>query len=222
MMRDASEIGAKDKGSDVAAPVAILAGGESRRMGRDKAQLSWGGVSWLEHAARTALGAASRVAVVGRKRPADWPLEEVVFLEDDSPGCGPLGGLFTALSWVESQSQNDDRLLLLACDMPLLRADGLRWLFEAAARRQLGRGLAVRNGERIEPLFSIYTTACRPLVERRLRHPAEFPGRRSLHALVEAAQFEIIAAPPEIAATLANLNTPEDWKALAAGGGTTP
>lgn len=202
--------------------VAILASGQSRRMGRDKAGLSWGGVSWLEHTARTAIGAASCVMVIGRRRPSDWPLEEVLFLEDAVPNSGPLGGLFTALNWLEGQGRSNDRLLLLACDMPQLKTDGLRRLFAAAVGRRLHHGLAVRNGKRIEPLFSIYSVACLPLIEQQLASVEKSSGRLSLHALIEAADFEYFAAPPEIAATLVNLNTLEDLQALVVGEGSEP
>ena len=202
----------KDEALLANSSVAILAGGRSRRMGRDKAELSWGGVSWLEHTARTAIGAASRVMVVGRRRPDGWPLEEVVFLDDAVPNSGPLGGLFTALKWLRDQGQGHDRLLLLACDMPLLETGGLRWLFRAAAQRQFHHGLAVQNGERIEPLFSIYSVACLPLIEQRLASVDKNPGRFSLNAFIEAADFQSISAPPQVAATLENLNTREDLK----------
>jgi len=183
--------------------VAILAGGQSRRMGRDKAQLDLGGISLLERTARTSLAAAARVVVIGRERPTDWPLPEVPFVPDDAPGLGPLAGLGTALR--HASTWHADGVLALACDMPKMNAAGLSWLFEAAAQRRLDHGLAVVNAGQLEPLFSIYTAECVPLIEDLLA-----TNRRSLHGLIEGGSFQRVEAPPEIATLLVNVNTPED------------
>lgn len=228
--------GAQDRGP----AVAILAGGQSRRMGSDKAQLLWNGVSWLEHTAHVGLEVASRVVVIGRRRPLNWALESVVFLEDSLPNIGPLGGLFTALSWLEhqqdhqpkpqSQKPENDALLLLACDMPLLQPKGLHWLIEqwilkSAGCRKFPHGMAVKNDGCFEPLFSVYSLACLPLIEARLEQgradPSMTAHRFSLHEFIESADFEYLVAPPAIAAMLRNLNTPQDIDAATQDGSAT-
>lgn len=191
---------------------AILAGGESRRMGRDKAGLipgGDGGATLLERIARAAIDAApdAAVLVVGRARPEGWPLSRVRFVSDETPGVGPLGGLATALR----QAGGDD-VLLVACDLPKLTSDTLRWLREEAARRTQEDGLAVVNGAQVEPLFSVYTSACLPIVEARLAE-----ARRSLQGLIAAGRFVRVAAPPEVVAAIMNVNTPEEWAALGGG-----
>ena len=194
--------------------VSILAGGQSRRMGRDKAQLRWGAVSWLEHAARTALEAVSNVAIVGRCRTADWPLQGVAFLDDATPDSGPMGGLLAALRWAKELDE-DNRVLALACDTPQLASGALEWIFEQAAQLQLQHGLIVRNNGRIEPLFSIYTARCLPLLEQRFGSNEYLSGRFSLRAFIESADFKYVDAPDTIAAMLHNFNTPDDVRALA-------
>jgi molybdopterin-guanine dinucleotide biosynthesis protein A len=176
---------------------AILAGGQSQRMGRDKAGIMRQGETLLARAARIAQEAGLTVLVVGRGRPDDWLLPDTQFVPDAYPGQGPLGGLATAL---EDASQD---VLLLACDMPLLSAEALIWLDGQALGRH---GLAVRSEEQWEPLFSVYTTEVLPLVQQRLE-----TGKRSMHSLIEAGEFRSVAAPPEVAAALVNVNTPEEW-----------
>lgn len=187
--------------------IAILAGGRGERMGMDKASLRFHGTTLLERAAQTALNTLPTALVVGRPRPAAWPLEGLRFLEDETPGAGPLGGLATAL-----RQSGSDAVLAIACDMPRLTADALRWLLAAARRTPLAHGLIVVNGPRIEPLFSLYTTRCLPLIDQQ-----RVSGRRSLHALIHAGDFARLAAPPEIAAALVNVNTPEEFAALGGG-----
>jgi molybdopterin-guanine dinucleotide biosynthesis protein A len=195
--------------------VAILAGGQSRRMGHDKAQLRWGEASWLEHTARVALDASTNVAIVGRRRPLNWSLPTAVFLDDAIPDIGPMGGLVAALYWAKELNA-DSRVLALACDTPQLATDAVEWVFEQAAQRQLRDGLIVRNGGHIEPLFSIYTARCLPLLEQRLVSEEHSRGRFSLRAFIESAHFEYVDAPDTIAGMLHNFNTPEDVKALVA------
>lgn len=180
---------------------AILAGGESRRMGTDKAALEIAGVSLLQRTVRTVQHAGQHAVVVGRAQPADWPGADAEFIPDDTPGLGPLGGLQTALHLQEN-------VLALSCDLPLLMPDAVRWL-----GAQLGRGnehgLIVVNDGKWEPLFSIYCRACLPLIETRLAE-----GRRSLYGLIEAGPFAFADAPDWVAAQLVNVNTPEQWQAL--------
>ena len=178
---------------------AVLAGGQSRRMGTDKAALKLEGLPLLERTARIALGADLTVLVAGRACPSGWPLKTVVFAEDDQPGLGPLGGLATALRCTSAP------VLALACDLPLLTADAVRWLW-AQAERWNTHGLIVVNAEQWEPLFSLYRMECLPLVEARLA-----AGRRSLHGLIEAGDFAFIQAPEWVAAQLVNVNTAQEW-----------
>lgn len=181
---------------------AILAGGESRRMGADKAALEVEGVTLLVRMAAAALQADLPVLVAGRARPAAWPLDAVTFAEDAEPGLGPLGGLATALR----RSGTD--VLALACDLPLLTPDALRWL-GAQAGQGNEHGLVVVSNGKWEPLFSVYRHSCLPLIEARLA-----AGKRSLHGLIEAGQFAFADAPDWVAAQLVNVNTPQQWQAL--------
>ena len=174
-------------------------------MGNDKALLPWKGVSLLEHGCRTALETSNRVLVVGRERPADFPLEEITFLPDEAPDLGPLGGLKTALNW--AQKEDFSAVLILACDLPLLTSGALKWLQNSTDFDALEDGLIVYSGQQLEPLFSFYNVSCLPLVERQLAK-----NKRSLHALVTTGNFQFIDAPPKIAHQLMNANSPEDWQ----------
>jgi molybdopterin-guanine dinucleotide biosynthesis protein A len=187
--------------------IAILAGGESRRMGRDKAEIVIAGETMLARTARIALEACPQVIVAGRESaPPGWPQDGVSFIGDDIPGEGPMAGLETALR----HGGAERAVLLLACDMPRLAADALRWLIEAAdACEMLGDGLVTLSGAQREPLFSIYSASCLPLIARQRQ-----TGRRSLQSLIDAGRFATVAAPPEIAARLVNVNTPGDLAAL--------
>ena len=185
--------------------VGILAGGQSLRMGTDKARLEVDGTPLLERLAREALSAGFPVLIVGRARPADWPLDGGAFAPDIAPGRGPLGGLETALRLTPFP------ILALACDLPLLTGDAIRWLADCTDEHMGPHGLAVRQGGRWEPLFSVYAPTCLPLIEDRLS-----VGRLSLHGLFESGDFGTVDAPDWVAAQLVNVNTPDDLRNFSA------
>jgi len=185
--------------------VAILAGGESRRMGADKAALRIGGITWLERIARAARDAGASVLVVGRSAPASGAIDGVRFVTDALAGLGPIGGLATALD-----AAPEGRVAAVACDMPNLTASAFTWLFDEADARAVGDGLVTSHDGVVEPLFAVYTARCRPLVARQIA-----AGRRSMRALVDAGSFIRAEAPHAIRAALVNVNTPAELAAYA-------
>jgi molybdopterin-guanine dinucleotide biosynthesis protein A len=128
----------------------ILAGGESGRMGRDKALLELGGITLLERTAQLIEPLLARIAIVGPAgRYAAFSLREI---PDDAPGIGPLGAIATSL-----RHSTGEWNLIVACDLPYLTADWLDFL--------IGRALASRADALVphteggpEPLCAMYRT----------------------------------------------------------------
>lgn len=96
---------------------AILSGGQSSRMGRDKASVLLDGSTMLERVGSALQEVADRIVILGPDRQGweSWP--------DSVHANGPLAGIATALSRGEA-----DRILVVAVDHPLVRADFLRRL----------------------------------------------------------------------------------------------
>ncbi len=91
---------------------AVLTGGASRRMGRDKANIRLDGTTLLERAAAALTAAGVRpVVVVGGDTGADRP-SGLTLVADQWPGEGPLGGLITALDHLST-----DLVVVLPCDL---------------------------------------------------------------------------------------------------------
>lgn len=180
--------------------IAVMAGGESRRMGRDKALLPTESGSLLERIARVAMSTGCPVIVVGRLRPEGWPEDGITFHADRYPGKGPLGGIATAL-----EATGTD-ILALACDMPLLTTDAVAWLLRAWRESGSGLGLAAEHNGEMEPLFSVYGQAILPAIRERLPE-----GPLSVRKLLIGAGFPAVPVPEHIASALTNVNTPEEW-----------
>ena len=186
--------------------VAILAGGKSERMGRDKAEIVVAGETMLGRTVRVAReSGATSVIVIGREKPDGWEGETASFIADaaERRGQGPLAGLATTL-----ENSPTHTVILLACDMPALSAEALRWLALQTREDSIRVGVvAVGADGEIEPLFSLYTKAALPALYEILR-----TNRRSLKALIETGQFDRTSVPAELHDALVNVNTPEEWE----------
>lgn len=94
---------------------AILIGGKSRRFGRDKVLSSFRGTPLINHAVEVLQPIFDEVILVGHRRTG---LEKYQVVEDIRPGCGPLGGIYTALS-----STTAEFCFVCAADMPNMNPD---------------------------------------------------------------------------------------------------
>lgn len=174
-------------------------------MGFDKARAVVAGEPMLARTMHVAREAGLEAMVLGRERPADWPADGTEFIADRWPGCGPMGGIATALG------QCNAPVLALACDMPLLTAEAIRWLLESVGPQQLHYGFVALNNGQYEPLFSLYAQSALTLLKARLA-----AGDYALQPLLRGEGFVPITAPAWVCAQLANANTPDELSALGA------
>ncbi len=98
----------------------ILAGGESSRMGRDKALVAVEGRTMLEWVTAAVVAAGMEPVVAGR---AAGPGDVETFPDPGAPHRGPLAGLVGAL-----HHHPDLPALVVSVDQPWLRPDTLRRL----------------------------------------------------------------------------------------------
>jgi molybdopterin-guanine dinucleotide biosynthesis protein A len=179
----------------------VLAGGKSTRMGKDKAALALGGVSLLENALAKARAVAPEVFIVGS--PALYAGYGTT-LADIFPGCGPLGGIHTALSRTTTEFN-----IILAVDTPFISAQLLVYLAERAlASRAMVTAPVIKAYP--QPLCAVYSRDFLPIAAAALKASNYkivplFPPDRTL--LVEEVELVRFAFTAEM---FDNLNTPED------------
>jgi molybdopterin-guanine dinucleotide biosynthesis protein A len=179
----------------------LLAGGRSTRMGRDKASLPCAGATLWEHQLATLRATGAGEVCISGPRHGPYANCGVPVLEDRTQNAGPLAALETALP-------RAPYLLVLAIDMPAMRADFLRELMRTALRTR--RSVIPEIEGRFEPLAAVYASALAPLVDQALRGPDH-----SMQQLVREALGGELAVqhsvPAEARALFRNLNTPADW-----------
>src|SRR5579864_2526916 len=143
----------------------ILAGGESSRMGRDKALLELSGEALIVRTARLVESASERCTVVGDSVRLEG--FELDVIEDEFPGAGPLGGIATALRASEVEWN-----LIVACDLPYLTRAWLEFLIGRAVRSDADAVLPM-NERGAEPLCAMYhkraESAIRAALDRGVR-----------------------------------------------------
>jgi len=126
----------------------LLAGGESRRMGQDKADLSVRGKSlWQIQLDLLRKLQLTEILVSARTDPS-WRPDNVRFVADVPPSRGPLSGLAASLDMMRGS-----HLLALAIDMPTMTENYLRVLREQIAP---GHGVIPRIDDRFEPVAAFY------------------------------------------------------------------
>lgn len=185
----------------------ILAGGQSRRLGRDKAVEPFGGEPLIRRVIRRASDAvtASHVVVVvaNAERASQLPLERHhVTAVDVFPDCGSLGGIYTGL-----HASGTGWNLVTACDMPFLSASLLAHM--ASLRADVDAVVPVVDG-RPEPTHALYHRRCLPAIEAKLRAGqlkiSGFFGDVNVRYVEEN---EVRELDPELLSFF-NINRPED------------
>lgn len=142
----------------------VLAGGMSRRLGREKAVEPVGGKPLITRVIDRLAGVGDEVVVVvgDRRRAAALSLPDWVHIAVDIfPGNGSLGGIFTGLTRARGHWG-----MVVACDMPFLNTALMRHML--SLRSGHDAVVPVVRG-RPEPTHALYSKACLPYMERRLR-----------------------------------------------------
>jgi molybdopterin-guanine dinucleotide biosynthesis protein A len=174
----------------------VLAGGRSRRMGVDKASVRIGGRRLLDRVLSVVTGLFDDVVVVGRAEWTDAP-GAVRFAEDDFPGRGPLGGLYTGLGLVAHE-----RALVMGCDMPFITAEALR---ELVSHDGEADATVARTDGCPQPLLAVYDRRVRPVVGRLFTS-----DDRSLMNLLSTISVEYVDLAD--AGACLGVNTPEELR----------
>jgi len=183
----------------------ILAGGQSRRMGQDKALIDFRGRPIIAHVIDTLRGLSSDVIVVSN-RSGVYDSFGARVVSDYEPPAGPLGGIAAGLS-----AARRDLTIVVACDMPFLNSRLLRYLIEQAVDAD---AVVMQIEGKFEPLHAVYRRACLTAINQHLtagdRRVISFYADVRLLSIPEADWRTI---DPDGRST-ANLNTPDDLSLL--------
>ncbi len=181
----------------------ILAGGNSRRMGRNKMELCIGNQSFLLRIAQELNVYEERLLSVGMS--SDVSLARFETVRDSQKDKGPIAGLYAALKHCKSHA-----LLVVPCDVPLFRqplgehlTDYLLDCYDAV--------IAVSRDGRIHPYCGVYRKRAADTLLRQI----EDGNLRILDALqLMRVHYMYMAETSYPDEYLTNVNTPEEYRLL--------
>ncbi|MGV0653061.1 molybdenum cofactor guanylyltransferase [Mycolicibacterium thermoresistibile] len=181
----------------------VLAGGASRRMGRDKATLVYDGSTLVEGTVNAVAARCSPVFVVAAPGQALPELDAEV-LRDELRGVGPL--LATGRGLRAAAEAGRELAFVCAVDMPFLTPEVIDTLAGPAARIP-GVEIVLPWDGREQYLAGIYRTALADRITGLIE-----AGERSMKALITRSDTQQIVLPAQRALT--NVNTPAEYESL--------
>ena len=179
----------------------LLAGGESRRMGRDKTTLLFHAKSlWQIQLELLRKLEPIEIFVSARTEPV-WRPADVPFVADDLPSRGPLSGLAATLTRMRAQ-----HLLALAIDMPFMTAEYLTFLY---SQIEPCRGVIPKIDDRFEPLSAIYPQETLANFQSALLG-TDFSMQTVADGLATEGKLRVVPVTSEEKNLFLNLNEPAD------------
>jgi molybdopterin-guanine dinucleotide biosynthesis protein A len=185
----------------------ILAGGESRRFGRNKALVGVRGVPLIERVTGV-MQSLFRQVILVTNTPEEYAHLQLPMHEDLIKGLGPLGGIYTGLTVMENGAG-----FFVGCDMPFLN----RHLIHHMVRiRESFDAVVPRVSDKLEALHALYTKGCL----RAIGHLIDSREYQILKFLKDVSvryvdEDEIRACDPQMRSFF-NINRPEEIKKLEA------
>jgi len=187
---------------------AVLAGGDSARMGTNKALLPFGGVRIIEGIIQKIRSLFAEILIIANE-PVPYAYLGLPIFPDQVRGKGPLGGIYSAL--LHSRSP---QTFCVACDMPLLNPAVVVYLCDTA----LGYDVVVpRTPDGYQPLHAIYSKACLAPIASMIRK-----DQLKIDQLFSAVRVRVVTAEElhrvdSALRCFVNINTREELEAALAG-----
>lgn len=179
----------------------VLAGGKSKRFGKDKAFLNIKGTPLINRVISVMKQVFQKVILIANEPDKYLKIGLPVF-SDVIKDLGPIGGILTGILHMQTKAG-----FFVACDMPFLNPALIRYMVE------IKNGFDVvipKIGKNIEPLHAIYTKRCIPYIRRCIANKKY--SIRSFFPYVSiryVEKEEIVMYDPEIK-FLININQPTD------------
>jgi len=197
------------KSTDVDTAFVILAGGENRRMGKNKALLQLGGVTLVDHLAKFAKSQSKYVAVSVHET-SEMQAYQPLLTDNTGERSGPLAGVLRGLEWLNSLPEHVHYLVTLPVDTPFVSRGLLPFLQQKISSPSLAS--YIRFSQRDHYLCALWTRKALPHVLTYLNegHRSVRGAHRVLHSV--AADYD--PQPDDQAFSdllFFNINTPEDY-----------
>ncbi len=174
-----------------------LAGGNSSRMGQNKALLRVGEETFIGRAANVLQQVFENVIISANNRAA---YEAVGFpvVEDVHKGCGPLAGIHAAMA-----SAGKADIFVLSCDLPFVDVSVIERILENASGAE---AIIAGDGTGPQPLCGLYRQTCMKVIQGQLE-----VKEYSVLKLVQHMKGRVVVFEGEESSPFLNVNTPSQY-----------
>lgn len=184
----------------------VLAGGENRRMGADKAFLNLAGIPMIERVLRSLKAVCPDIIIVTNS-PQSYEAYRITVVTDAFDIRGPLTGIYSGLL-----KSSDEYNFVVACDMPFLNPGLMAYMGGLAEGYDI---VVPAVGGMLEPLHAVYRKGLVPVIDehirqQRLRIRELFTSQRVRYV----AEEEVDRFDPA-RRSFKNLNTPREYEEAA-------
>ena len=176
----------------------VLAGGESRRMGQDKALLDRNGESQLSYAYTLLEQVTDRTFVSIREQQSDGERARYPRILDRYENMGPVAGILSAMD-----AHSDADWLVVACDLPNLDLETLERLIDRQAETQPFTAYRSSYDDLPEPLCAIYKAGSAAVIRQFVDDGIVCPRKMLIRS-------DTLLLDQPNPASLDNVNTPDD------------
>lgn len=178
----------------------VLTGGKSERMGFNKAMVNWHGSEQQYYIADLLGEFCDEVFISCRSEQLDGIKVPYQPLPDTFAGLGPYGGILSAF-----RERPDNAWLVVACDLPLLGHETLRFLTDNRRTQAIATAFQSSFDEFPEPLITIWEPKSYPVLLSFLSQGYSCPRKVLINSVINLLQ-------PPLPEELTNVNTPDDYE----------
>jgi molybdopterin-guanine dinucleotide biosynthesis protein A len=183
----------------------ILAGGESSRMGVNKAFIEVNGKRIID-ATVELFGSLFPEVIIVTNTPLDYAHLNARIAADIIPQKGSLGGIYTGLFY-----SSYPHSLVVACDIPFIRREVIEYLVGKIDHNDV---VIPHLSDGFHPLHAVYSHRCLPFMERLIEEDnLKIINFFKKVRVREVKEKEIIQFDPLLRSFL-NVNTPEDLEKI--------
>jgi len=184
----------------------VLVGGQSRRMGRDKASLNYQGLPHYQYCYELLAGVCDQVFLSVRDDQADRYKEKFQTIIDNPEfgSNGPLSGILSGMSF-----DQDADWLVVACDLPNLKLEMINYLIAAQEDKRVSV-FKSQSDELPEPLCAIYRQEIFPIIKKYFKDKVFCPRK-----ILIKEEIKLINNPFE--GSLDNVNHLEEYESFKQG-----
>jgi molybdenum cofactor guanylyltransferase len=181
----------------------VTAGGQSSRMGRDKAWLELGGTPLIARVVAALRPVTEQVTIIANR--PEYARLDLPVVADSQPGIGPLEAIRTALA-----NARQPRIVLVGCDLPFVTTQLFAYLLAAGGGAQAV--VPLDEGGRLEPLCAVYSATALNAVSELIAKGERKVSRLFDHIPTRFVAFGEIGHLEGARLFFENLNSPADYK----------